>query len=611
MPVARIAAAVGTPFYCYSAAALERQIPALRRGLRAGATPLICYAVKANSNLAVLRLFARLGAGADVVSEGELRRALAAGIPPQRIIFSGVGKTAAELAFALGADIHQINVESVPELDALSRVATRAGRTAPVAIRVNPDVDARTHAKIATGKKENKFGIDLAQAADGLSARRANCPASSRSGWRCISARRLDRARAVRDRLRAARRAGRALRADGLAVQRLDLGGGLGIRYRDEAPPRLEDYAGAGARRVRARSMSSLAFEPGRCLVGTAGVLVARVLYVKDGVTPALRHRRRGDERPDPPGALRGLARHRAGATRRPRRRAWRPPTSSGRSARPATPSPATATCRRSPRAIWSRSLTAGAYGAVMSSSYNSRLLVPEVLVDGRPRSPSSGRGRATRRCSALDTVPRLARRSAEGAARRACASEAPHDRSPRPDLARRRRLALALRLARAALLWERVWPAAVAGVVRRSASLPCLALFDVLPLLPGPAHAGVLAFFALALAGAVVVGIAPAGSALGPIAIRPRRRIETASGLPHRPLAALDDRPERAARRRKPRRCGQAHQRRDGGGDAAAAGRLAGSGAGAPRPLGAARRCWRSCCCSARSTPAAIGATG
>src|SRR5207302_8211835 len=171
VPISRIAAAVGTPFYLYSAAAFTAQY---RRFAEAFASaeacalerPLICYAVKANSNLAVLRLFARLGAGADVVSEGELRRALAAGIPPQRIIFSGVGKTREELDAALAAGIHQINIESIPELRRLGEAAAARGRTARIGIRVNPDIDAMTHAKIATGKRENKFGIDIEEAGE-------------------------------------------------------------------------------------------------------------------------------------------------------------------------------------------------------------------------------------------------------------------------------------------------------------------------------------------------------------------------------------------------------------------------------------------------------------
>src|SRR5436190_9120630 len=165
VPVSRIAAAVGTPFYLYSAAGFTAQYRRFADAFLPG-RPLICYAVKANSNLAVLRLLAGLGAGADVVSEGELRRALAAGVPPERIIFSGVGKTRDDLEAAVAAGIHQINVESVPELRRLSEVAAARGATAPIAIRVNPDVDALTHAKIATGKKENKFGIDLEDAGE-------------------------------------------------------------------------------------------------------------------------------------------------------------------------------------------------------------------------------------------------------------------------------------------------------------------------------------------------------------------------------------------------------------------------------------------------------------
>src|SRR3984893_16403112 len=163
LPVAHVAAAVGTPFYLYSAAGVTTQY---RRFVDAflPERPLICYAVKANSNLAVLGLLAGLGAGADVVSEGELRRALAAGVPPERIIFSGVGKTAAEMAAAPDAGIHQINVESIPELRRLSEVASAQGRIAPIAIRVNPDVDAQTHAKISTGRKENKFGVEIDEA---------------------------------------------------------------------------------------------------------------------------------------------------------------------------------------------------------------------------------------------------------------------------------------------------------------------------------------------------------------------------------------------------------------------------------------------------------------
>ncbi len=200
VPVARLAESVGTLFYAYSSAYLERRYRAFTAAF--GGKALLCFAVKANSNLGVLRHLGRLGAGADLVSEGELRRALAAGIPASRLIFSGIGKTEAELRAALAADVHQINVELAPELSLLSDVASRLGKTARIAIRVNPDVDANTHAKISTGKSENKFGIDLAHARDAF--RRARqLPASSRSASRSISVRRSPAWRRSRRRFRA------------------------------------------------------------------------------------------------------------------------------------------------------------------------------------------------------------------------------------------------------------------------------------------------------------------------------------------------------------------------------------------------------------------------
>jgi diaminopimelate decarboxylase len=241
VPVSRIAEAVGTPVYLYSADILESRYREFV-GAFGGYPPLVCYAVKANSNLAVLRIFAGLGAGADVVSEGELRRALAAGIPPQRIIFSGVGKTRAELAAALDADIHQINVESVPELRQLSALAAARGQTARIAIRVNPDVDALTHAKISTGKKENKFGIDIDEAV-GAYALAGDLPGiepvglamhiGSQTGGLAPFAEAFARLAALVVELRGA----------GRRVRRVDLGGGLGIRYRDETPPATQEYA--------------------------------------------------------------------------------------------------------------------------------------------------------------------------------------------------------------------------------------------------------------------------------------------------------------------------------------------------------------------------------
>jgi diaminopimelate decarboxylase len=283
VPVARVAEAVGTPFYLYSAASLSARYRAFAEAF-APASPLICYAVKANSNLAVLRLFARLGAGADVVSEGELRRALAAGFPPQRIIFSGVGKTRAELDAALAAGIHQINVESIPELHRLSELAVARGATARIAIRVNPDVDALTHAKIATGKKENKFGIDIEDAGEayalagelpGIEAVGLTVHIGSQTGGG------LGPFREAFERLA---ELVIELRQIGRTVRRVDLGGGLGIRYRNETPPEMAVYA-ALVRDVFGALDLDIACEPGRVLVGPAGLLIARVIYVKDGAS--------------------------------------------------------------------------------------------------------------------------------------------------------------------------------------------------------------------------------------------------------------------------------------------------------------------------------------
>ena len=282
VPIGRIAAEVGTPFYLYSAAALS----ALYRRFAdafAPARPLVCYAVKANSNLAVLRLFASLGAGADVVSEGELRRALAAGIPPERIIFSGVGKTREELDAALAAGIHQINVESIPELRRLSEIAVARRQTARIALRVNPDIDAMTHAKIATGKKENKFGVDIEDAGEAYQLA-ADLPGIEPVGLAMHIGSQLVEIGPFRRAFDRLAELVLELRAAGLPVNRLDLGGGLGIRYHGENPPEPAVYAEL-VRQVFGPLEVELAFEPGRVLCGPAGLVVARVVYVKDGAT--------------------------------------------------------------------------------------------------------------------------------------------------------------------------------------------------------------------------------------------------------------------------------------------------------------------------------------
>jgi diaminopimelate decarboxylase len=379
VPLARIAEAVGTPFYCYSSAAIERRYRQFAAAF-ADRRAEIHYALKANSNLAVIRLLARLGAGADVVSEGELRRALAAGVPPERIVFSGIGKTAAEMRIALEAGIHQINVESEPELTLLSEVASRLGKTAEIAIRINPDVDARTHAKISTGKKENKFGIDLAHAA-GAFRRAAQLPGLAPVGLALHIGSQLTELLPFELAFARAAEFMRALARDGFALRRLDLGGGLGIRYHNERPPTVEDYA-LLVKRVTDGLDVELAFEPGRWLVGNAGVLVARVLYVKEGVSrrfliqdaamndlirPALYeawHEIMPVRAPD------------AGALRRPFDVVG-PVCETGDSFAMQRLLPAMA-----PGELLAL-MSAGAYGAAMSSSYNTRRPASEVLVRG------------------------------------------------------------------------------------------------------------------------------------------------------------------------------------------------------------------------------------
>ena len=277
-----LAAAVGTPFFCYSSGALESAYRNFAGALE-GLDAIVCYALKANSNLAVVRTLARLGAGADVVSEGELRQALAAGVAAERIVFAGVGKTPGEMAVALEAGILQFNVESLPELEALNRIAVDRGLQAPVALRVNPDVDALTHEKIATGKAENKFGVDMAQAG-GLFARAAELPGIRFEGLAVHIGSQLTELPPFRAAFRRVASLFGELRAAGHGLRRLDLGGGLGISYRTRTPPDLQGYA-AVVREATAGLDTRLVFEPGRVLVGDAGLLVTRVLYVKDGTS--------------------------------------------------------------------------------------------------------------------------------------------------------------------------------------------------------------------------------------------------------------------------------------------------------------------------------------
>src|ERR1700746_3110948 len=280
--LSELAQAVGTPFYCYSTATLERHFRVFTDAF-AGEKVLVFYAMKANSNQSVLRTLAKLGSGADVVSGGELKRALAAGIPPNKILFSGVGKTEAELRAALAADILCINVESEPELELLSRLAVETGRTARISVRVNPDVDAGTHAKISTGKSENKFGIPLDHARE-VYARAAKLPAIEvRGADMHIGSQITDLAR-METAFRLLAEFVQALRADGHNISHVDFGGGLGIPYYmdREAPPAPDAYA-AMVKRVIHNLGCTLMFEPGRMIVGNAGILVTPVTYVKHG----------------------------------------------------------------------------------------------------------------------------------------------------------------------------------------------------------------------------------------------------------------------------------------------------------------------------------------
>jgi diaminopimelate decarboxylase len=277
----RLAAAVGTPFYCYSRATLTRHYEVFA-GAFADVRALICYAMKANSNQAIVKTLGALGAGADVVSGGELKRALLAGIPPKKIMFSGVGKTESELAAAVDAGILCVNVESEPELGQLSKIAAAKGRRVEISLRVNPDIDARTHAKIATGKSENKFGIPISRARE-VYAHAAKLPGVRVSGVDMHIGSQITELQPFDDAFSLLSEFVHMLRADGHAIEHVDLGGGLGIPYRDgDDPPGPQAYA-AVVKRATAALDCMLIFEPGRLIVGNAGILVTRVLYVKRG----------------------------------------------------------------------------------------------------------------------------------------------------------------------------------------------------------------------------------------------------------------------------------------------------------------------------------------
>jgi diaminopimelate decarboxylase len=394
VPLARIAEAVGTPAYVYSTATLARHVQVFRDAVaRLGPpAPVVAFAVKANSNLSVLRTLFGFGMWADTVSEGEIRRALAAGLGPDRIIFSGVGKTEAELAFAIDAGVAEINVESEPELDRLSTIAAARGVRQPIAIRVNPDVAAGGHAKIATGQADAKFGVSLSEAAR-LYQKASNLAGVRPFGVACHIGSQIADLAAFEAAARTMRGLVESLRRQGLAVERLDMGGGLAVPYFDQPdPPGPEAYAAALAR-VLHRLEVQLAFEPGRLIVANAGVLLSRVIHVherpegrrflvldaamNDLVRPAMYeayHDLRPVVQPQPDAPQ--LAYDVVG-----------PICESGDTF---------ARDRLLPRLASGdlvAFMSAGAYGAVMASEYNSRLLVPEVLVDGerfavvRPRT--------------------------------------------------------------------------------------------------------------------------------------------------------------------------------------------------------------------------------
>ena len=403
VPVPEIAKAVGTPFYVYSTATLERHYKVFSEAF-SDVDAMVCYAMKANSNQAVLKTLAKLGAGIDVVSGGELRRALMAGVPASRIMFSGVGKTPAEMDLALEAGIYCFNVESEPELEVLNLRAVQAGKKAHVSFRINPDVDAKTHAKISTGKKENKFGISY-QRARAVYAHAATLPGIDVSGIDMHIGSQITELQPFEDAFRLLRELVESLRGDGHTISHVDIGGGLGIPYKDDNnPPPLPDaYAHIVKNELKSLNCK-IVTEPGRLIVGNAGILVTEVLYVKDGgeksfvivdaamndlIRPTLYEAYHG---------IRPVVQPSADA---PRIKAdvVGPVCETGDylalDREMAEPEPGDLIAVSS----------AGAYGAVQAGTYNSRLLVPEVLVSGDQFHVIRPRG-TYEELIALDSVP-------------------------------------------------------------------------------------------------------------------------------------------------------------------------------------------------------------
>ncbi|MDD9726733.1 diaminopimelate decarboxylase [Roseovarius sp. SK2] len=379
VPVAEIAAEVGTPFYCYSTATLTRHFRLFDEALD-GMPHLVCYAMKAASNQAILKTLAGLGAGMDVVSAGEYLRAKAAGVPGEKIVFSGVGKTRDEMRIALEGGVRQFNVESEPEMAALSEVAVSLGVEVPITVRVNPDVDAKTHAKIATGKSENKFGIPIARARE-VYAEAARLPGLKVIGIDVHIGSQLTDLEPFRLAYQKVAELTEVLRADGHEISRLDMGGGLGIPYErsNAAPPLPTDY-GAMIRETVGHLGCEIEIEPGRLVAGNAGILVSKVIYVKSG---------EGRDFLILDGAMNDLIRpamydayHDIVPVKEP-----------APGAEPAKYDIVGPVCESGDTFAKERVMphvgegdlvafrSAGAYGAVMSSEYNTRPLVPEVLV--------------------------------------------------------------------------------------------------------------------------------------------------------------------------------------------------------------------------------------